>query len=102
MRCRRAQWGSGRVAGDNAQPGQIAIPDAAELVTVYGPAGPGSWSVAWKRGPGDPPVVFLTFAAGGAPPAPAVLLIPPDARILEYAHSLGSDAFVAWGSHGDP
>ncbi len=102
MRCQRAQWGSGRVQGSNASPGQIAVPDGATVCTLFGPVSAGSWTAAWRRGSGDPPVVFSSFTAGGAPPALAIFLIPPDARILEYSHSLGSDAFVAWGSHGDP
>jgi hypothetical protein len=96
MLCRRSKWGSRRVAGTNLQPGQIAIPPEAVTVTFYGPANAGAWSVAWRRGPGDPPVVWFVFPAGGVA-SPAVLLIPPDARILEYGSATGADAFVAWG-----
>jgi hypothetical protein len=41
-------------------------------------------------------VVWFVFPAGGVA-SPAVLLIPPDARILEYGSATGADAFVAWG-----
>ena len=95
MDCARGRWGSGRVAGDNATPGQVHVPRDAVRVVFYGPIGPGAWSVAWRRGSGDPPVIWAAFAAGGSY-APAELAIPPDATILEYQHSLGSAAFVAW------
>jgi hypothetical protein len=94
--CRRQRWGSGLVSGSNVTPGEISIPPAALHFAVYGPVGAG-YTLGFRRGPGDPVVLWCNVPAGATGTIPAILTLPPDATILVYSCPTGAPAYVAFG-----